>query len=165
MEHQTNNLTKRTAQLDSHNFADCKPSFSLFATLSFLIITGCESNQQQPPSMPEPSVKIAQALNQTITEWDEYSGHLEAVNAVDIRARVGGYLEKIHFVAGAKVKKGDLLFEIDPKPYKAQLNFAQAELERAQSKQALAKNDLARAEGLLRAKAIAAEEYDARHKG
>ncbi|MEY4719490.1 MAG: hypothetical protein RL563_2108 [Pseudomonadota bacterium] len=165
MGHQTRKLTTIATQPARLNLVDRKPSIYLIATLTLLTVSGCETHQQQPPPMPEPSVKIAQALNQTITEWDEYTGHLEAVNAVEIRARVGGYLEKIHFVAGAKVKQGDLLFEIDPKPYKAQLNFAQAELERAQSKLALAKNDLARAEGLLRAKAIATEEYDARHKG
>lgn len=138
---------------------------NLVAIFTLAMLTGCESAPQPQSPNIEPGVKVAQALSETITQWDEYTGHLEAVNAVEIRARVGGYLEKIHFVAGSKVKQGDLLFEIDSKPYKAQLNFAQAELERAQSKQALARNDLARAEKLLNAKAIASEEYDARQKG
>lgn len=129
------------------------------------LLTACNPKPPTETPKPEPSVKIVQPETRTISESDEYTGHLEAIDTVDIRARVGGYLEKIHFVAGSKVKKGDLLFEIDPRPYQAQLNFAQAELERAQSKQALAKNDLARAEQLLRAKAISTEEYDARHKG
>lgn len=165
MGHQTKTLAIRISQAPIPRFVDCMPTTYFIATLTLILLTGCDTAPQPAPSMPEPSVKMAQALTQTITEWDEYTGHLEAVNAVEIRARVGGYLEKIHFVAGTRVKQGDLLFEIDPKPYQAQLNFAQAELERAQSKQALAKNDLARAESLLRAKAIANEEYDARHKG
>jgi multidrug efflux system membrane fusion protein len=78
---------------------------------------------------------------------------------------VSGYLEKVSFNAGDKVSKGDLLFQIDPKPYAAQLNYAEAELERAKSRHELAKNDLARAERLFHAKAISEEEHDARSKG
>ncbi|MGR8935845.1 MAG: efflux RND transporter periplasmic adaptor subunit [Gammaproteobacteria bacterium] len=114
---------------------------------------------------PAPKVKIALPVSEQVTVWDEYTGRIEAVEAVEIRARVSGYLEKVNFSAGAKVKKGDLLFVIDPKPFKAQLEFAEAELEQARAKQALAKNDLLRAESLYKAKAISAEEYDARHKG
>nr|WP_231890792.1 efflux RND transporter periplasmic adaptor subunit [Methylomonas koyamae] len=117
------------------------------------------------PAMPPANVKIAQPLSRETSDWDEYTGRIEAVNAVDVRARIGGYLEKVNFHAGDKVKKGDLLFLIDPKPLQAQLNFANAELERAKTKRELAKNDLARAENLFKAKAISAEEYDARSKG
>ena len=112
-----------------------------------------------------PSVKIAQPLAQDVTEWDEYTGRIEAVSSVDVRARVSGYLEKVNFKAGEMVKKGDLLFLIDPKPFTAQLNYAEAELERAKAKRELAKNDLVRAESLFRGKAISEEEYDARSKG
>lgn len=129
-------------------------------------LTGCGSpSESATVSAPPPQVKIAQPLHRETTEWDEYTGRVEAVDAVEIRARVGGYLEKINFVAGSKVNKGDLLFLIDPKPFKAQLNYAQAELERAKTKQELARNDLQRAENLLRAKAISTEEYDGRNKG
>lgn len=131
-----------------------------------VLLAGCEN--AQPPAAPpkmEPAVKVAQPLTQETIEWDEYTGRIEAIDAVEVRARVSGYLEKIHFTAGAKVKKGDLLFVIDPKPFKAQLNYATAELERAKTKHELAKNDLQRAENLFEAKAISAEEYDARQKG
>lgn len=131
-------------------------------------LIGCNSSADPAAGAgtpPPPAVKIAQAASREVSEWDEYTGRVEAVNAVDIRARVGGYLDKVNFTAGARVNKGDLLFLIDPKPYKAQLNFAVAELERAKSKQELAKNDLARAENLFKAKAISTEEYDARSKG
>lgn len=131
-----------------------------------LALTGCDSpSESATVSAPPPKVKIAQPLQRQTTEWDEYTGRVEAVNAVDVRARVSGYLDKVNFTAGAKVDKGDLLFQIDPRPFKAQLNYAVAELERAKTKRDLAKNDLARAENLLRAKAISTEEYDARNKG
>ncbi|OQW78082.1 MAG: efflux transporter periplasmic adaptor subunit [Proteobacteria bacterium ST_bin11] len=131
-------------------------------------LVGCDSTSKPegaPAAPPPPNVKIAQPLSRETTEWDEYTGRVEAVSSVDIRARVGGYLDKVNFTAGAKVKKGDLLFQIDPKPLQAQLNFAQAELERAKTKSELAKNDLGRAENLFKAKAISAEEYDMRNKG
>jgi len=128
-------------------------------------LTACDQASPQKPPSQEANVKVAQALIQEVTEWDEYTGRIEAIEAVEVRARVEGYLETLHFKAGAKVKKGDLLFVIDPKPFKAQLNYATAELERAKTKHELAKNDLARAENLFKAKAISAEEYDARQKG
>jgi RND family efflux transporter MFP subunit len=129
-------------------------------------MTGCGNHDDAAPKQgPLPNVKVAQPLSQEVTEWDEYTGRIEAVNSVDVRARVSGYLEKVNFKAGDKVHKGDLLFVIDPKPFTAQLNYAEAELERAKSRHELAKNDLARAERLFRAKAISEEEHDARSKG
>jgi len=142
--------------------------FAFIGTAMQLVLLGCGSSGDSasaPAAPPPANVKIAQALSRETTEWDEYTGRVEAVNAVDIRARVGGYLDKVNFTAGAKVKKGDLLFQIDPKPLKAQLNYALAELERAKTKRELAKNDLSRAENLFKAKAISAEEYDMRTKG
>jgi multidrug efflux system membrane fusion protein len=133
-----------------------------------MAMIGCGTHQDsaaQPVQGPAPKVKIAQPLAQEVTEWDEYTGRIEAVNSVDVRARVSGYLEKVNFKAGDKAHKGDLLFQIDPKPYTAQLNYAEAELERAKSRHELAKNDLERSERLFRAKAISEEEHDARSKG
>ncbi|WP_340121857.1 efflux RND transporter periplasmic adaptor subunit [Methylobacter svalbardensis] len=138
------------------------------ATVILMVMTGCgnhDDSGSQPGQGQLPNVKIAQALSQQVTEWDEYTGRIEAVNSVDVRARVSGYLEKVNFKAGDKISKGDLLFQIDSEPFTAQLNFAKAELERAKSKHELAKNDLARAERLFRAKAISEEEHDARSKG
>jgi len=140
----------------------------LLATVILMVMTGCgnhDDSSSQPGQGQLPNVKIAQTLSQQVTEWDEYTGRIEAVNSVDVRARVSGYLEKVNFKAGDKISKGDLLFQIDPEPFAAQLNFAKAELERAKSKHELAKNDLARAERLFRAKAISEEEHDARSKG
>jgi multidrug efflux system membrane fusion protein len=143
---------------------------AVFITL-LLLLSGCDKPQElpaasaQPPAPPLANVKIAQPLSQQVTEWDEFTGRIEAVNTVEVRARVSGYLEKINFTAGAAVKKGDLLFIIDPKPFKAQLSYALAELEQAKARKELAKNELARAENMLKAKGISTEEYDAREKG
>jgi multidrug efflux system membrane fusion protein len=136
-----------------------------------LLLSGCNKPQdstaapaQQPAPPPPAKVKIAQPLSQQVTEWDEYTGRIEAVNSVDVRARASGYLDKVNFTAGAMVKKGDLLFVIDPRPFQTKLNYAVAELEKAKTQQELAKKDLARAENLFKAKAISAEEHDARQK-
>jgi multidrug efflux system membrane fusion protein len=143
-----------------------RPS-GLLALVALMII-GCGNPVDpgaKPAQPPAPGVKIARPLAQDVTEWDEYTGRIEAVSSVDVRARVSGYLEKVNFKAGAKVKKGDLLFLIDPKPFSAQLQYAEAELERAKAKRELAKNDLERAERLFSGKAISEEEHDARSKG
>ncbi len=141
--------------------------YALLAALT-LAISGCK-NADNPAPQPgqggAAKVKIAQPLSQQVTEWDEYTGRIQAVNAVDVRARVSGYLEQVKFKAGDKVHKGDLLFLIDPKPFTAQLNYAEAELERAKSRHELARNDLSRAERLFSAKAISEEEHDGRNKG
>jgi multidrug efflux system membrane fusion protein len=100
----------------------------------------------------------------TVTNWDEYPGHLEAVEMVEVRPRVSGYLESIHFTDGAEAKAGELLFVIDPKPYQADLDRAGAERQRAETHVELARNDLKRAEGLRGTRAIAEEEYDSRSK-
>lgn len=136
--------------------------------IAMAIVSGCnnaDSPDGKPPQGPPPNVKIAQPLNQSVTEWDEYTGRIEAMESVDIRSRVSGYLDKVNFKDGEKVKKGDLLFVIDPRPFKAQLDYATAELERIKSKKELAVNDMARAERLFRVKAISKEEFDARQKG
>lgn len=148
------------------NIPSLSPSLLAFWVITVIAIalTGCgdKAEIQAPPAA---KVKIAHPLSRDVTEWDEFTGRIEAIEAVEVRARVGGHLEKVNFFAGENVKKGDLLFTIDPKPYQAQLNLAQAELERAKSKRELAQNDLERAENLLKAKAISIEEYDGRSKG
>jgi len=135
----------------------------------FLQLLGCgnpsESQAVAAGQVPPPKVKVAQPLQKEVLEWDEYTGRIEAVETVEIRARVDGYLDKVNFRAGDKVKKGDLLFVIDPRPYSAEQNRAEGELERARARLELAKNDLQRAEHLRRSKAISEEEYDARSKG
>jgi len=132
-------------------------------TLALAALTSCR-RPQPPPALPPPRVTVALPQMGTVTNWDEYPGHLEAVEMVEIRPRVSGYLESIHFTDGAEVKAGELLFVIDPKPYQAALGRARAERRRAETRAELARNDLKRAEGLRGTKAIAEEEYDTRSK-
>lgn len=119
----------------------------------------------EPTSTPlPPKVTVSQPIVQKVVEWDEYTGRIEAVESVEVRARVSGYLQSVHFEDGAMVKKGDLLFVIDPRPYEAELERAQAELNRLGAKLDLAINDFERADRLLKTKAISEEEFDTRSK-
>jgi RND family efflux transporter MFP subunit len=107
-------------------------------------------------------VKVVQPVAREITEWDEYTARLDAVDSVEVRPRVSGYLQSIHFQDGTIVKKGDLLFLIDPRPYEAALRRAEADLELAKSRLALARKNFARAADLLASHAISQEEADIR---
>ena len=126
------------------------------------MVTSC--TQQKPAVPPPPKVTVSQPQNATVTNWDEYPGHLEAVEMVELRPRVSGYIESIHFQDGAEVKAGDLLFVIDPRPYQADLDHAEALRRQAETQLELAGNDLRRASALRGTKAISEEEYDSRSK-
>ena len=136
------------------------PLLILFSGLT-LLSTSC-NRQQPPPAPPPPKVTVSQPVVRELIEWDEYTGRLEAVDSVEVRARVSGYLESIRFKDGQILKKGDLLFVIDPRPYQAELDGAEAELKLAQARLELAKNNLARAKRLLSAGIISEEEADTR---
>lgn len=112
-----------------------------------------------PQAMP---VTVAAALERTITEWDEFSGRLEAIDRVEVRSRVSGYIEAVHFAPGTVVKKGDTLFTIDPKPFAAELSRAEASVAAAQARIALTASELARAKRLLDDHAIAEREFEER---
>lgn len=112
--------------------------------------------------LPPPEVTIATPLKMEVTDMDEYTGRLYAVNTVDIHARVRGYLESIHFEEGAFINSGDLLYVIDQRPYQAALDQARANVIRATAALDLADSDLARAEKLFQSKTISQEVYDAR---
>lgn len=118
------------------------------------------STPQQPPAMP---VTIAHPMKKTITEWDEYTGRFEASQRVEIRSRVSGYLQEIHFKDGQFVEKGDLLFTIDPRPFQAVLEAAQADLARTETQYSLAARELNRAKRLVKKKAMSQEEVDVRN--
>jgi len=112
--------------------------------------------------MPPLEVNVAQVVSKEVTEWDDFTGRFVAVDTVDIRPRVAGYLTKIAFKEGEEVKKGDLLFEIDAREYQASLARARADAERARTRVALAKTVLERSDKLVKARALSGEEYDAR---
>jgi len=117
-----------------------------------------------PPAAPPPVVSVVQSIAREVIEWDEYIGRLESPETVEVRARVSGYLDKVHFKEGKEVKKGDLLFTIDPRPYQADYDRAEAEHQRAESQADLAKSDAERAKNLIATKAISQEDFDTKTK-
>ena len=130
--------------------------------LLFASALGAGCGTEPPPPPPPPAVTVADVAGRDITEWDEFTGRFEAVDAVEIRPRVSGYLRRVLFAEGMEVRKGEVLFEIDPRPYQADLAGAEAELERARSGAALAAREVERAQRLVTVQAISREEYDAR---
>ncbi len=110
-----------------------------------------------------PPVGVARPLAREVTDWDEFTGRFEAVERIVVQAQVSGFLDSVHFDDGQLVRKGDLLFVIDPRPYQAVVDRARAELARAESQLVLAELDLARAQRLLASNAIAREEVDSRN--
>jgi RND family efflux transporter MFP subunit len=117
-----------------------------------LVLAGC-GKPQAPQQMPAPQVSVSTPLQQKVVDWDDFTGRFEAPERVEVRARASGFLQAAHFREGQYVRKGQLLFTLDPRPAEAQLAAA-----RAQAKQAA--TDLARAESLLKIQAISREEYD-----
>jgi RND family efflux transporter MFP subunit len=128
-----------------------------------LLLIAC-GKPPPPPVPPPPAVTVVQPVAKDVIEWDEYIGRLESPATVEIRARVSGYLDKVHFKEGKEVKKGDLLFTIDPRPYQAEYDSADAGHQRAENQAELAKNDAARAKRLIATKAISEEDADTKAK-
>lgn len=113
-------------------------------------------------AMPPPEVTVSAPLYREITEWDEYTGQFAAVDFVEVRARVSGYLESIHFKDGQMVDKGDLLFAIDPRPFDIALKSAKAQLDEWNARLDVANRQLERVTKLLKNDIVAASEYDER---
>jgi RND family efflux transporter MFP subunit len=130
--------------------------------LSAVVLLAAGCHKTPPPAPPPPTVVVSKPLAKRIVDWDDFVGRFEAVNSVDIRPRVSGYLQAIDFTDGQIVRKGQLLFVIDPRPYQAALDQARGQLAHAQAVLADAKVELARAEKLLAAHAISEQEYETR---
>ncbi|MEZ5285119.1 MAG: efflux RND transporter periplasmic adaptor subunit [Vicinamibacterales bacterium] len=139
-------------------------SLALLSALPLsVLLAACSTTttaQQGPP--PAPEVAVAGVIERDVTEWDEFTGRLEAVDAVQVRPRVSGYVSAVRFSEGAIVRKGDLLFQIDPRPFQAEVDRLQAELTRARATVERADSELARANRLRDEHAIASEERDRR---
>lgn len=136
-----------------------------------LLLTACEqkATSQPAPTTPPPAairipVKTGLPISRMLINWDEYTGRIEAVQSVEIRARVSGYLVRVNFRDGEVVKKGDLLFTIDPRPYLADLKRLEAQLDGARTRLERSTNDVRRAEKLWASKAISEEDWDGRGK-
>jgi RND family efflux transporter MFP subunit len=122
---------------------------------------GCsQSSEAQAPQAPQ--VTVATPLVRAVQDWDEFTGRFEATQSVEVRARVGGYIQGVHFRDGDYVQRGQLLFTLDPRPAQAALASARASLAQAQAQLALARTELTRSETLLASQAVSQAEVDTR---
>ena len=134
------------------------------AAASVLMATalyGC-SKGGEAPAPQAPPVTVATPLARQIVDWDEVTGRFEAPRTVDVRARVGGYIQSVHFKDGDFVRQGQLLFTLDPRPAQAALASAQAQLAQAQAQLTLARTEFTRSEGLLASQAVSQAEVDSK---
>jgi multidrug efflux system membrane fusion protein len=136
----------------------------LAIVLATLAAAGCSSGQASsaPASPPAPEVTAAKVLFNEVRDWADFTGRLEPVERVDVRPRVGGYVERVAFVEGAEVEKGDLLFKIDPRPFEATVERLRADRARAAAELDLARSYAERARRLLEQRATSQEELEQR---
>ena len=134
----------------------------LAAVLSCVLSSGCARTAAQPGEPPPSKVTVAKVAPQDVTEWDEFTGRLEAVNSVSVRPRVSGYVSAVRFEEGAIVRRGDPLFLIDPRPFEAEVDRLRAELNRARATVRRAKSELDRAGRLASENAMSHEEQERR---
>ena len=140
---------------------------SIFRRLAFaaaltLITTTATFAQGGPPAMP---VSVAEPLAKRVTQWDEFSGRFEAVASVEIRARVSGFIDKLHFKDGQLVNVGDLLFTIDKRPYEIAVDVAEADVARNKAQVELAELQVTRGASLIASRTITEAENDSRKSG
>src|SRR5205085_4902559 len=122
---------------------------ALGGALAALALSACGA-KPAPQGMPPASVTVATPLQERVQDWDEFVGRFESPNRVEVRARTGGYLQAVHFRDGEPVRRGQLLFTLDPRPAQAQLASARAQLAQATAQLGLARTELARSQSLLR---------------
>src|SRR5262249_39916899 len=152
------------------NFINRESSFSVMdgaRKLAVLLaiarlVASCSERQQQAGAPPPPAVTVATPVKRTVVDYDEYVGRFTAVNAVEVRARVSGYLDKLHFKDGQIVKQGGLLFTIDKRPFQNTLDQARANLVQAQSNLAYTESDYTRRQQLVRDKTITDQTFEQR---
>src|SRR6202451_2314936 len=140
-----------------------RTSTGILAAICTIVLTACSHSQAQSASNaapPPPGVTVAQVISRPLHHWDELTGELQAVNTVEVHPRVSGFIDSVQFIEGARVGKGQLLFQIDPRPFQIEIERLSAEIKRAQSKLDFAAAGHARAERLYAQNAIAREEYE-----
>lgn len=125
-----------------------------------LLISGCNKKPDPASTSPAPSVEVARVTQQAVKTWDSFNGRVSATDTVSILPRVGGYITRVAYREGSEVKKGDLLFVIDQRPYRTALDSARAQLERARASLALASQQDLRAQQLLKSSAVSKEEAE-----
>jgi RND family efflux transporter MFP subunit len=133
----------------------------VFPVLIATLVAGCGEAQKQA-SPPPPAVTVAVPVKRTVFDYDEYVGRFVAINSVEVRARVSGYLDKLHFKDGQLVKQGDLLFTVDKRPFQNTLDQARANLVQAQSNVSFTESDYTRGQQLVRDKTITDQTFEQR---
>lgn len=160
--------TEESDPLNSHqrSFWKAKKYTMLPVVVAGLVVlaSACTSSSSQPQSPPPPTVSVSAPLEEAVTQYDEFTGRFRAVERVEVRARVDGYLEEIRFTDGELVEKGDVLFVVDQRPYRIALEQAQAELESAKTRLQLSEKELQRAKNLLSTGAVSQELIDRRNQ-
>src|SRR5277367_2912450 len=126
-----------------------------------MTLAGC-GKSAAPQAPPPPQVSVAQVLEKRVKDWDEFTGRLQAVETVEIRPRVTGYIDKVAFTEGSLVKRGALLFVIDPRPYQAEYDHAAADVKRFKTALDLGRIELVRVQRLRDSGAVSEEELDER---
>ena len=136
---------------------------AMVGALALVVLSGCgNSSKDAQGGPPPPQVSVAQVLEKKVKDWDEFTGRLQAVETVEIRPRVSGYIDKVAFSEGSMVKSGDLLFVIDPRPYQAENDRAAADVKRYSTALDLARIELTRVQQLKDSGAVSEEELDER---
>src|SRR5262245_21492816 len=128
--------------------------------LALCFVAGCSRSPAAPAAPPPTPVTVSYPVAREVTESSFFTGRVAAVDSVELRARVWGYLDKVNFKEGAVVQKGDVLFEIDPRTYRAVLTQAEGNLGTVEARLARLDSDLARAKRLVGTAAVSREEYD-----
>jgi RND family efflux transporter MFP subunit len=134
--------------------------FSLLIIANCLLALGCRREPPAVASLPPPQVSVAAPLEREVVDFDEFTGRIAAVEEVEVRARVRGYLLKVNFTEGAEVKQGDVLFEIDPRPFEAELDAAKGQVAQWEAKLARAEADVTRNQRLLPKGAASQKDLD-----
>lgn len=127
-----------------------------------VVLAGCGLHAEEAPAPPAQQVGVAPVIARTVSDWDEFTGRVSAVETVELRPRVAGYIQRVNFDEGQEVAKDAVLFEIDDRVYRAAFDRARAELSRAQSRADLARSEADRAQRLARSQAISTELLDQR---
>ncbi|HBH7065107.1 TPA: efflux RND transporter periplasmic adaptor subunit [Enterobacter cloacae] len=127
-----------------------------------VLLVGCDNSVAQNAAPPAPAVSAADVVVKSISQWDSFNGRIEAVESVQLRPRVSGYIDKVNYTDGQEVKKGEVLFTIDDRTYRAALEQAQANLARAKTQASLAQSEANRTDKLINTHLVSREEWEQR---
>ncbi|WP_131063860.1 efflux RND transporter periplasmic adaptor subunit [Raoultella planticola] len=127
-----------------------------------MLLASCDNSAAQNAAPQAPAVSAADVVVKSISQWDSFNGRIEAVESVQLRPRVSGYIEKVNYTDGQEVKKGEVLFTIDDRTYRAALEQAQATLARAKTQASLARSEASRTDKLINTNVVSREEWEQR---